>query len=54
MVWREILREEWVTKKFTKKCGKNDHIWPEITSKTVNFAQMTQDFYKYQSNYGPY
>ena len=22
MVWREILREKWATKKFTKNCGK--------------------------------
>ena len=22
MIWREILREKWATKKFTKNCGK--------------------------------
>ena len=50
MVWREILREKWATKNFTKNCGKNDQIWPKLASKMDNFAKMKQDFDQNQSN----
>ena len=50
MVWREVLREKCATKNFTKNCGKNDQIWPKLTSKMASFPKIKQAFDQNQSD----